>query len=647
LEFARIKAAGATAVRIDAQWNLIAPTYPGIGDEAKDPSNPSYHWSDLDQAVKQAKAQGLDPIVGVFATPNWAGAVQPPPRFGPSVPRLDDWRNFASAIALRYSGSYGDLPRVRYWRVWNEPNLLWYLSPQFVSGVPAAPRLYGQMLNAFSQAVHRVRPDNEVIAGSLSPFTFHDSIAPLRFMRNLLCMSKSAHPRPTCRSAVTFDIWSHHPYTSGGPGHHASNPDDVSLGDLPQMRRLLLAAYEAGHIRSHGPPPFWVTEFSWDSKPPDPYAVPAALEARWVAQALYNMWRSGVSLVCWFVIRDFDLDSPWQSGLYFLGGNPTVPDWPKPALTAFRFPFVALRAGGDISIWGRTPSSRAARVTLEVKSIDGWRRIAFLRSQPNGIFSTKLAWARVAKLVSGSTRDTVYSQVIRASHPSSYWRLDDPRGPLARDTVGTSTGHFGGKLIFGAPGALKGQRSRAIRFEGGRVDLGVPAVPSTVELWAKTTSRDDQPAVSFRDSSGMSLVLQLHGDYPRAFDYGYALAGYTRINDGRWHYIVFTHKADRARLYVDGRLEHIQVSWPDERSAGGGYLGYDASMPPLRGVLDEVAFYNYPLSAAQVEEHYVASGRKPVDFGYLRARIRGTRVSSWPFSPRHSRDFYVSPFGGI
>jgi len=346
------------------------------------------------------------------------------------VPRLDDWWNFATAIARRYSGSYAGLPRVRFWRVWNEPNLFWYLSPQFISGVPAAPKLYRQMLNVFSQAVHTVRPDNKVIGGSLSPFTFQNSIAPLRFMRNLLCMSKGAHPRPTCRTTVNFDIWSHHPYTSGGPGHHASKPDDVSLGDLPQMRRLLLAAYEAGHIRSHGPPPFWVTEFSWDSTPPDPHAVPATLEARWVAQALYNMWRSGVSLVSWFLIRDFDVkDAPFQSGLYFLGGNPKVPDWPKPALTAFRFPFVALRSGGDISIWGRTPSSRADEVTLEVKTVGGWRRLAFLRSQPNGIFSTKLALARVTKPVRRPIRHTDYSGVIRASQPSSYWRLDDPRGP--------------------------------------------------------------------------------------------------------------------------------------------------------------------------------------------------------------------------
>ena len=47
-----------------------------------------------------------------------------------------------------------------------------------------------------------------------------------------------------------------------------------------------------------------MTEFSWDSNPPDPKGVPAVLEGRWVAEALYRMWSAGVSLVTWFTLRD-------------------------------------------------------------------------------------------------------------------------------------------------------------------------------------------------------------------------------------------------------------------------------------------------------------------------------------------------------
>ncbi len=123
-------------------------------------------------------------------------------------------------------------------------------------------------------------------------------------MRELLCMSAGDHPHPTCAKTIHFDIWAHHPYTSGGPTHKALNPDDVSIGDLPEMKRLLDAAVKAGHVVSRQRIRFWVTEFSWDSQPGDPKGVPAGLHARWVSEGLYRMWQSGVSLVIWFNLRD-------------------------------------------------------------------------------------------------------------------------------------------------------------------------------------------------------------------------------------------------------------------------------------------------------------------------------------------------------
>jgi len=47
-----------------------------------------------------------------------------------------------------------------------------------------------------------------------------------------------------------------------------------------------------------------VTEFSWDTTPPDPKGVPVQLEARWVPQALYQAWKSGVSFFNWGGLRD-------------------------------------------------------------------------------------------------------------------------------------------------------------------------------------------------------------------------------------------------------------------------------------------------------------------------------------------------------
>jgi hypothetical protein len=126
---------------------------------------------------------------------------------------------------------------------------------------------------------------------------------PLTFMRELLCLSREL--RPTCRQRVRFDVWSHHPYTSGGPTHEAQLPDDASLGDLPEVRRVLDAAVRAGHVRSRGKPRFWVTEFSWDSKPlrvwgltpagkPGSVVVEQSFRGGWKRLGLLESGRNGI-----------------------------------------------------------------------------------------------------------------------------------------------------------------------------------------------------------------------------------------------------------------------------------------------------------------------------------------------------------------
>ena len=211
-------------------------------------------------------------------------------------------------------------------------------------------------------------------------------------------MSAGAHPHPTCSDKVEMDVWSHHPYTSGGPTHKAANPDDVSLGNLPAMRSLLSAAYKAGKIVSRQPPLFWVTEFSWDSNPPDPAAVPVALLKRWVPHAKYQMWRNGISLVTWYTLRDKPRPSFIQAGLYTEDGTP------KPYLSGFRFPVVAFPRAHGFYVWGRTPFGQQATVVVEQRTAAGWRRVATIRTDGDGIFQRTLAAPRtgwVRALVGG------------------------------------------------------------------------------------------------------------------------------------------------------------------------------------------------------------------------------------------------------
>ncbi|HEY7381921.1 MAG TPA: hypothetical protein VH572_11970, partial [Gaiella sp.] len=374
--FAHVRRAGAGLVRLILDWAAVAPrgsTRPSAF-RARDHEDPGYRWEGFDAQVREAVAAGLVPVVDLVNAPAWAQDPGPRerPSDGPRRPMPTALEDFAFAAATRYGGGIPELPRVRHWQVWNEPNLSYYLNPQEVGGRLFSPAWYRAMVNSAAKGLRRVHGDNLVVAGGLAPHGPRDTrgvegIAPLRFMRAVLCMSAGPRPRPTCRAKVAFDVWSTHPYTSGGPTTSAGYPDDVSLGDLAEVHELLRAAERAGHVDTRRRVGLWVTEFSWDTRPPDPRGVPLALHARWVSEALYRMWRAGVDLVTWYGLRDAPYPrEPAQSGLYFRSSRGVAADRPKRALRAFRFPFVALREGASrIVFWGRIPDAGTRTVVVE------------------------------------------------------------------------------------------------------------------------------------------------------------------------------------------------------------------------------------------------------------------------------------------
>jgi len=385
LLFQRARESGATVFRLGLTWRAVAPQTRPAAFDAANPDDPGYSWDAFDRQVQAAVSAGLTPLVYIAGAPDWAERGAPGPA-GTRPPDPGELGLFAHAAALRYGGSRAGLPRVRLWQLWNEPNDHLYFNTQYDGDRPVSPQLYRGLLRAFAESVHGVHRDNLVVTGGLTPFgrSGHEALSPLRFMRDLLCMSGGKHPRPTCVQHAAFDVWSHHPYTEGGPRHHALSPDNVSLGDLPRMRALLQAAVAAGHVDSSLPIRFWVTEFSWDSSPPDPKGVPAALEGLWVAEAMFRMWQSGVSLVTWYLLVDRDA-GPYQSGLYYRDTRVMLTK-PKPAQRAFRFPFVALPAATSVTFWGRTPSSGPATVFVERKVGAAWAIEATASANRFGIF---------------------------------------------------------------------------------------------------------------------------------------------------------------------------------------------------------------------------------------------------------------------
>jgi hypothetical protein len=370
-------------------WRSIAPATRPSGFVASDPNSPGYSWGGFDSIVQSAVSAGLTPILDVNENPNWAYAVKPN---GPNggTPRASALGDFATALATHYDGSTPEVPAVHVFQVWNEPNLSLDMSPVSASN-------YRGMVNAVADAVHAVDPANLVIAGGLDPYGHPKgkhrvwyAVRPLAYMRSLLCLSKGAHPHSTCSASIHFDVWSHHPYTpyiDGGPFARAKVSGDAELGDLPTMRALLQAGVRLHHVVSSHPVQFWVTEFGWNTNPPRKHAPSLGVAARWTSESLYQMWRSGISLVTWFLLEDLPSPSYYKSGLFFHASS-VGRARPKPVRTAFRFPFVAYRHRSTVSVWGRDATSDQELVTLQRRhgKKGAWRTVARVRSNGSGIF---------------------------------------------------------------------------------------------------------------------------------------------------------------------------------------------------------------------------------------------------------------------
>lgn len=412
-EFSRVKSAGAEYVHTWLKWASVAPESQPQSWLPGDPADPHYDWGEVDNWVINATRAGLVPLLQIYGAPKWAQRCGQTSSTGaPCDVDPAALAQFAVAAARRYSGSFHGLPRVRYWQAQNEPNLSLFFNPQFEGGRPVSPTRYRTIINMFYSAVKSVDPSNIVLAAGLAPIGRPGSaIAPLRFTEMLLCMKGGQHPRPIrgdCGGGVDFDVFDIHPYTTGGPTHRGTG-GDVQLGNLNELQNLLRAADRAGRINGKfAHTPLWITEFSWDSNPPDPGGLPMRIETRWVAEALYQAWSVGIGHFFWFTIHDdppnpaLPFSETHQSGLYFFGSDGTD-GRPKKELYAFRFPFVAYSRYNGFFFWGRTPTSTPGSVTIQVQEGGRWRDASVAHADANGIF-TGVAEGRYGRKEHGMVR---------------------------------------------------------------------------------------------------------------------------------------------------------------------------------------------------------------------------------------------------
>jgi hypothetical protein len=302
--------ADAGIVRTTVYWSRIAESRPA---NAANPFDPAYRFDDLDEFVRNAGMHGMEVMLTIWGTPSWANGGKGQ-NYAPR--NFNDLRNFARALASRYSGRYGGYPFVRYFTVWNESNLGQFLSPQYDSkGKPVAPRIYAAIYRAAYGGIKSGNSRALVGIGETSA-RGRDRVLGRAGTQETESPGKFAHLLSLQRPALRFDAWSHHPYStspSAPPTQRVRWPN-VTLTQLPRFEESLDKWF-------HRTVNIWITEYGYETKPGEPKGVTIARQAAYARTAL-NIAANDprVTMFIWFILRD-DPTSSWQSGLLNRDGS--------------------------------------------------------------------------------------------------------------------------------------------------------------------------------------------------------------------------------------------------------------------------------------------------------------------------------------
>ena len=312
--------AGAGIVRTTVYWSRVAETRPA---NAANPFDPAYRFDDLDEFVRNAGLHGMEVMLTIWGTPTWANGGKGQ-NYAPT--NSNDMKNFARAVAARYSGRFNGYPFVRYYTVWNESNLGQFLSPQYDSkGKPTAPAIYAKLFRAAYSGI-KLGNKNALVGVGETSARGRDHFLGKKGTQETESPGKFAELLSQQKPLLKFDAWSHHPYPvsiAGKPLAQVRWPN-VTLAQLPRFEKSLSQWFHRKDL------PIWITEYAHQTSPEVPKGVSYAQQAAYLKQAInYAAKDPRVEMFIWFILRD-DPTSAWQSGIVQRDGTK------KPSFAAFQ-----------------------------------------------------------------------------------------------------------------------------------------------------------------------------------------------------------------------------------------------------------------------------------------------------------------------
>ena len=365
--FKDVAALGVHSMRVVLYWHDVAPEADSRVKPKFDETDPaSYNWGAYDPVIEGIKARGWQLLLTVSGpVPQWAtnGARDTVTRPSPA-----EFQKFVHAVATHYGA------KVDTWSIWNEPNQPQFLAPQYSpSHKPLSPGIYR---NLYLAAQRGLRDGGltgaRLLLGETSPRGTGKVVAPLTFLRGVLCLDDKYHRTSEGCAELRAGGYAHHAYTTGqGPTFKPPQPNDVTIGVLSRLTSALGRAAKAGAI--NGNMPIYLTEFGIESKP-DPIrgvSLQRQSEYRAISERIaYENPR--VVAFSQYLLRD---DLPvagvptiarypgFETGLFTSSGRP------KPSYDGFRLPLAVRRGKSKVSIWGLVrPAGGPTTATIEARS---------------------------------------------------------------------------------------------------------------------------------------------------------------------------------------------------------------------------------------------------------------------------------------
>jgi hypothetical protein len=435
---------GVDRIRVSVFWTIVAPNSDSRNRpnfNAADPGAYGGAFDRYDRIVRGAYARGMAVNFNVTdPAPLWAtGTPQRQDIAKTYTPSAREFDLFMRALGTRYGGAYvpggatpartdlfgrpqggaaqaAPLPRVDYWTIWNEPNQAGWLTPQWLPDThrkgrwyEAAPKLYRSLVaGAYDGLVATGHGGDVILIGETAPKGLDvkgitRSIKPLRFIRDLYCLDSHLHnmkgrrakllgcPQTADQIRAFPDLnpglfqasgFAHHPYElTFSPHRKPTDRDFVTIANLPKLTRTLNAILHHYGRTKPGGLPLYLTEFGYQTSPPDPLGVTLRKQAAYLNEAEFISYTNpAVRTLDQFLLVD---DNPipgqprnsvaawgatFQSGLMHLNGHK------KPAFNAYRLPVYlphsAVRRHHPLRVWGMVRTAQngvAQQVAIQFK----------------------------------------------------------------------------------------------------------------------------------------------------------------------------------------------------------------------------------------------------------------------------------------